>query len=232
MAAGIGSRFGEYTRLIPKGCIKAGGIPMIERSVETLIHCGIERIIIGTGYQKEVYDKYPLDYPQIECCYNPCYAETNSMYTLYQCKEIIGKDDFLLLESDLVFEEKAITSLLECPHPDVMLISPLTKFQDQYFVEHDEQHILSNCSTDASVLHAKGELVGIHKLSNRFYHAMCRDYARKLKEQPKLGYEYELLYMSQHELPIYVLNVEGLKWYEIDDKDDLKYAEEHIIKYI
>ncbi len=232
MAAGLGTRFGKYTEKIPKGFIHCGDKSMVERSIETLIDCGISRIIIGTGYHKEMYEALQTVYPGVECVFSPRYAETNSMYTLCNCREAIGDDDFLLLESDLVFEKKAITSLLECTEPDVMLITPVTKFQDQYYVEYGRGHRLTNCSTDSSELDAKGELVGIHKLSSAFYHLMCEDYAGKLEDNLKLGYEYELLTMSKAIRKVYVLKVDGLKWYEIDDLDDLNYAEENILKYL
>jgi len=232
MAAGLGTRFGKMTETVPKGFIECGGISMVERSIQTLIACGIERIIIGTGYLKGKYEALKEVYPQIECVFSPRYAETNSMYTLWNCREVIGDDDFLLLESDLVFEKKAIMSLLECPEPDIMLITPVTKFQDQYYVEYDEGHRLTRCSTVETELDVKGELVGIHKLSNKFYRTMCEDYAKKVEEKPKLGYEYELLTMSQVIMKVYVLRVEGLKWYEIDDVDDLTYAEQHILPYL
>lgn len=231
MAAGLGTRFGHYTELVPKGFVEVGGKPMIIRSIETLLSCGIERIILGTGYKKEAYEAFQADFPQIETCFSPRYADTNSMYTLYNTRDVIGDDSFLLLESDLVFERKAILSLLDDEFPDVMLVSSLTKFQDQYYVEYDRNHILTSCSVDKNALEAKGELVGIHKLSNTFYRRMCADYATILESQPKLGYEYELLRMSRSVSPVRVLRVEGLKWYEIDDEADLSYAEEHIIRY-
>ena len=137
---------------------------MIIRSIETLLSCGIERIILGTGYKKEAYEALQADFPQIETCFSPRYADTNSMYTLYNTRDVIGDDSFLLLESDLVFERKAILSLLDDEFPDVMLVSSLTKFQDQYYVEYDCNHILTSCSVDKDALEAKGELVGIHKL--------------------------------------------------------------------
>lgn len=229
MAAGMGTRFGSMTEERPKGFIEAGGKAMVVRSIETLISCGIERIIIGTGYLHECYETLAEQYPQIVCCFSPRYADTNSMYTLWNCREMIGSDDFLLLESDLVFERRAITALLDCKHPDVMLITPVTKFQDQYYVESNDEGVLTNCSVNKDELNYKGELVGIHKLSNAFYKEMCDDYSSKVDEKPKLGYEYELLSMSQHCRPVYVLCEEGLKWYEIDDIDDLQYAEEHIV---
>lgn len=231
MAAGLGSRFGHYTELIPKGFVSVGGKPMIVRSIETLVACGIRRIIIGTGYKKESYEALKETYPQIETCFSPRYAETNSMYTLYNSRDLIGEDDFLLLESDLIFEKKAILSLLDRPQPDIMLIASLTKFQDEYFVEYNSDFHLTNCSVHRDELDVKGELVGIHKLSNKFYKAMCADYAQIVDEQPNLGYEYELLRMSRNISPVYVLKINDLKWYEIDDSSDLEYAEEHMIQY-
>lgn len=203
---------------------------MVVRSVETLIACGITRIIIGTGYKKEAYEQLADIYPQIECVYSEKYASTNSMYTLYNCREAIGNEDFLLLESDIVYSRNAITELMECPHPDVMLITPVTKFQDQYYVEHDSTGRLTNCSTDKTEVNAAGELVGIHKLSAEFFSRMCRDYAAVVAEKPKMGYEYELLSMSQNVMPVYVLNAKDVKWYEIDDESDLEYAEQNIIR--
>ena len=57
---------------------------------------------------------------------------------------------------------------------------------------------------------------------------MVNDYAAKIEKYPKLGYEYELLDISQHKLPLNVLKNDSCVWYEIDDIEDLNYAQEHI----
>ena len=75
MAAGLGSRFGHMTETMPKGFIECGGKAMVVRSIEALIACGIERIIIGTGYKKEAYEQLASSFPQIECVFSPRYAE-------------------------------------------------------------------------------------------------------------------------------------------------------------
>lgn len=232
MAAGLGTRFGRQTENIPKGFIEAGGTPMVVRSIETLLRCGITRIIIGTGYKKEAYEDLKGRYSQIECVFSPRYAETNSMYTLFNMRDAIGNTDFILLESDLVYEGKAISSLMDCEYASAMLITPVTKFQDQYYVERDAADVLVNCSTDKEAIRPDGELVGIHKISGQFFRCMCEDYGQKADMQPKLGYEYELLHVSRHIMPMNVLKVDGLKWYEIDDEADLEYAETHIINII
>lgn len=228
MAAGMGTRFGDKTKVMPKGFIPFDGVPMVERSIKTLINCGIHRIIIGTGYHKEYYEELAAKYRQVECVFSPRYAETNSMYTLWNCREAIGDSDFVLLESDLVYERKAIEALKRCPYDSAMLITPITKFQDQYYVEMDDHNVLVNCSTDNTAIEPSGELVGIHKISNKFYQTLCREYEKVMDEKPKLGYEFMLLDISKRVTPMNVVRVENLQWYEIDDDQDLEFAEENI----
>lgn len=228
MAAGMGTRFGHYTDLIPKGFIPYKGKPMVIRSIETLIDCGIEKIIIGTGYHKEHYEALKKEYPQIQCVFSPRFAETNSMYTLWNCRKAIGADSFILLESDLIFERKAISSLIECPFEFAMLITPVKKFQDQYYVQMNEKCELINCSVNKEEITPSGELVGIHKISNAFYKTLCSEFEKIVNVKPKLGYEYQLLEVSRRITPMNVLKVDNLQWYEIDDTQDLSYAEENI----
>ncbi len=228
MAAGLGTRFGEMTSIKPKGFIPFHGKPMVVRSIEAMLDNGIDRIIIGTGYHKEYYEKLARQYPQVECVFSPLYATTNSMYTLWNCRDSIGSDDFLLFESDLVFEAKAVTQLIECSFDSAMLITPVTKFQDQYYVQMNEKCELVNCSINKDDVTVSGELVGIHRISNSFFKILCSEYGRIVQEKPKLGYEFQLLDVSRRVTPMHVLKLNDLKWYEIDDEQDLQYAEEHI----
>lgn len=267
MAAGKGTRFGSMTETKPKGFIEFKGIPMIERSIQNLISAGIKKIIIGTGYHHEWYDRLAGKYPQIQTVFSPRFAETNSMETLSRCKEAIGEDDFLLLESDIVYEQKALTSMLEDLHPDIMLVTPVTKFQDQYYIGCDEDGFLVKCSTQKAEIikdtgdEPVGELVGIHKISNRFYQDMLEVYEYRQRweelfhngEHPeKTGYEFILEDVATWIVPaagfidengnyptypsgglcsarpLYVLVIDNLQWYEIDDENDLKFAQHNI----
>lgn len=263
MAAGKGTRFGSMTETKPKGFIEFKGIPMVIRSIENLISAGIKKIIIGTGYHREWYDNLAEKYPQIQTVFSPRFAETNSMETLSRCKNAIGDDDFLLLESDIVYEPKALTSLLEDPHPDIMLVTPVNKFQDQYYIACDDEGNLLKCSTDKKAILSEtgnapiGELVGIHKISNKFYQDMLEVYKYYQSREEmyhngghpeKTGYEFILEDVATWTAPIvriaegndksseglssarplYVLTEENLQWYEIDDEKDLEFAEHNI----
>lgn len=258
MAAGKGTRFGSRTTAMPKGFIKFKGKSMIERSIKNLLSVGIKRIIIGTGYHREWYEELSKKYPSIVTVFSPLYAESNSMETLYRCRHEIGERDFLLLESDLVYESKALSLLMEDSHPDIMLASNVVKFQDQYYIAVDEHLDLLKCSTDKELLIKEtgeepyGELVGIHRISNRFYQEMIEDYENHHDEYIKRGYEFEIedvatsheyvaaSYVGEngviptsnirlpHRIPMFVLKPKALQWYEIDDEEDLKFAEEKI----
>jgi choline kinase len=229
MAAGMGTRFGEMTSEMPKGFIKAGGIPMVVRSIETLLASGIQRIIIGTGFKKELYDALAITYPEIECVYSPVYSSTNSMYTLWNCRQAIGEDDLLVLESDLVFEKRAIDDLLRNHYENLMLCADVTKFQDSYYLEYNQNQELVNCSVNENDLTVCGEMVGIHKLNNPFYKQLCSYFSTLVDEKPKLGYEFALLHLAQTFEPIHVHKIPDLAWYEIDDYDDLVFAEKNIV---
>ncbi len=267
MAAGKGTRFGDRTAEMPKGFIEFKGKSMIERSIDNLLSAGIERIIIGTGYHHEWYDRLREKYPQIHTVFSKEYASTNSMETLSVCRNAICDDDFLLLESDIIYEPKALSSLIKDKHPDIMLVTPITKFQDQYYIAADYDHYLEGCSTSKEELVDKfasepfGELVGIHKISNEFYRDMLKvfeynirwaEHFQREKQPRKIGYEFILeevatwhcvaagMVTSEEDIPTYpsggllyarplfVLKLDNLQWYEIDDEKDLEYAEVNI----
>lgn len=105
LAAGMGTRLGERTKNQPKGFLMLDEKPIVEQSICKLLEMGIEKIVIGTGYLAEAYERLATRYPQITCVRNDEYEKTGSMYTLYNLKDHIS-DDFLLLESDLIYEKK------------------------------------------------------------------------------------------------------------------------------
>jgi len=232
MAAGVGSRFGSHTLDKPKGFVNVGGKEMIVRSIENLICIGIEKIIVGVGYMSSFYEDLAETYPQIVCCKSDKYAETNSMYTLYVCNELIGNDNFLLLESDLIYEQKGLHVLINSNYSNAILVTPFTKEQDGYYMKVNSRGILSDCTTDVSKRDDfTGELVGIHKLSNQTYKRMYDWYDKIWFEKPKLGYEFALLEMARSGEEIYLLK-EEIYWYEIDDESDLLYAEKNVIPFL
>ncbi|RDW20734.1 2-aminoethylphosphonate aminotransferase [Oceanobacillus chungangensis] len=215
LAAGMGERIRERTGDHPKGFLLLDGKPLIEHSILKLLDAGIESIIIGTGYEKEAYEELAVKYPEIECVYNADYETTGSMYTLYKLKDVI-KEDFLLLESDLIYEKEALNIVISHPCENVILASKFTNSGDEVYIEADDNQYLINMSKDKQVLnHVSSELVGITKLANATFHKLCSYLEKTVKDFHKMHYEEALVSIAK-EIAIFVQQESNIVWCEVD----------------
>ena len=229
LAAGFGSRLKERTKLKPKGFLEIEGISLVKRSIDNLLSCGIKKIYIGTGYLAEIYEKFSLNYPQIETVKSDKYEITSSMYTLYCMKEKLN-DDFLLLESDLLYEKDALKFLLEDELDNIVLASDKTNSNDEVYIETDKNYNLVSVSKKKEELgFVYGELVGISKISIKNYKIMCETFEKQ--DNLKIDYE-NIMAQSSSKSSFFVKKINGLIWCEIDDKDHLRRAIEKILPKI
>ncbi|MCP4163801.1 MAG: 2-aminoethylphosphonate--pyruvate transaminase [Deltaproteobacteria bacterium] len=226
MAAGMGTRLEERTKDMPKGFLKIGSVPIIEESIIKLLNVGIEKIFIGTGYLSEHFDRLKDFYP-VELIKSEKFETTSSMYTLYNMRDRI-KDDFLLLESDLMYDQKGLNYLLEAKENDVILSSGKTNSGDEVYIETDSNGFLVNMSKKSDDLGSiNGELVGITKVSYNTFKEMCVYAEKAFETNPKIDYETVLVGITE-ELHYSVKVVEDYTWCEIDDESHLKRANELI----
>lgn len=217
VAGGLGSRFGGRTTAMPKGFIEIEGTAMVERSVQKLMAAGIESIIIGTGHCSEWYDDLAKKYPCIKTVRNDNYLNTSSMGTLEVCAPYVT-GDFILLESDLVYDAVGLKVLINDDRNDVILASGPTHSEDEVYLEADKNNILTNVSKDRSkITTVAGELVGITRISKTVLTKMCDYYSANRKELIKLDYEHALEAVAKT-YPIYVRKIEYYAWTEIDDE--------------
>ena len=223
VAGGLGSRFGDRTKLMPKGFIEIEGISMVERSVKKLIEAGIEEIIIGTGHCSEYYDELAKKYHVIRTVRNDNYENTSSMGTLEVCVPYI-KGDFILLESDLIYDAVGLKVLQNDNRANVILASGKSNSHDEVYLAADENHILNEVSKNKEIIpNPAGELVGITKISKSCLEKMM-EYYKSSPDLIKLDYESALKYVSVNCEPVYVKKIEYYTWTEIDDESMLNRA--------
>ncbi|MBR9702484.1 phosphocholine cytidylyltransferase family protein [Candidatus Woesearchaeota archaeon] len=109
VAAGMGTRLGKYTKNLPKGMLPFNGKSLIQWQVDTLRAAGIDDIIIVRGYNPE-----KIDIKGVEYRINKAYADTNMVATLMEAKEdMLAADGVLVCYSDVLYEKRLITELLE-----------------------------------------------------------------------------------------------------------------------
>jgi 2-aminoethylphosphonate-pyruvate transaminase len=223
LAAGLGSRLKKIISDRPKGFLILGKETIVEESILKLFNAGIKNIIIGTGFQSEKYEELVAKYPNILCVKNDVYQNSGSMYTLYNMRDRITSD-FLLLESDLIFEKKGIEYLLKTSWPDVILTSGMTHSHDEVFVEINGNNLLVNMSKDPNQLkRIYSELVGISKISYLTFQKLCSFAENAFQKDLMLDYEYALVGIAD-DTSIYVKKFEKFLWYEIDDEKQLNQA--------
>jgi len=230
LAAGLGSRLKGLSKGKPKGFLEIEGHSLIEFSVNKLLESGIKQFFFGTGYLSEAYEAFAEKY-NAQCIKNEIFADTGSMYTLYNMQNYI-KNDFLLLEADLLYDKSGLITLINDQHSDVILASGKTHSGDEVFIEADSQNHLINMSKNASILKSiSGELVGISKVSLPTYNKMCVFANTQFKHNPKLDYEYVFVELAKTQ-ELFVKKVEDYIWCEIDDENHYQRALEKVFPFI
>ncbi len=223
LAAGAGKRLKSLANGRPKGFIVLGDMPIIEESIRKLIGAGIVKIIIGTGFASEYYEELERKYTQIRCVKNKDYADSGSMYTLYNMRKFIS-NDFLLLESDIIYDKSGLYEVIGDRNNNVILASGSTNSGDEVYIEADGIHNLVNLSKNIRELKtAYAELVGITKLSYGAYVKMFETAELRFKSSKNVEYESILKEISLDE-KIFIRRIEDYKWAEIDDESHLKRA--------
>ena len=226
LAAGRGTRLKKMGESIPKGFIEVANKPIIEESIERLLSVGIDEIIIVTGHLSEFYQELASKIKSLRIIHNDKYAESGSMYSLYILDGIIKKD-FILLESDLVYEIRALTALINKPVQDCLLVSGFTESNDEVWVHAPNGKLAGLSKQSKDLLDIHGELVGITKLSLKAFRSMCNIAKQYFETSLHIEYETALAETSQH-YHIECLKIDDLVWAEIDTEEHLEHVRRKI----
>lgn len=232
LAAGMGTRLGAEGRSQPKGFLRLGDRPIIEESLARLRRADIARVLIVTGHCRKSYDELASRSGGfIETVHNSRYRDSGSMYSLYLLKEKID-DDFLLLESDLIYEQRALSSAIAFPRDNCVLISGFTDSGDEVFVELAAGCLVHMSKNRAELGEVSGELVGITKISRELFSRMLTTAEELFEDNLKKDYETDCLVATARSYPVYGHLVEDLAWAEIDDAAHLERARELVYPQI
>jgi len=227
LAAGIGSRLGDEVADRPKGFLRLGHRSIIEESIRKLAHAGIRNVLIVTGHQSTYYESLePEPGMSLRTLHNPDYARSGSMYSLYCARHELS-DAFLLLESDLIYESRALTELLAHPAGDAVLVSGPTGAGDEVWVATKNGKLSQMSkrrdafSDDEQVV---GELVGISKISQPLFRIMLRISEAAFAHSLYFDYETDCLVAAAKQRDIICPLMPDLVWSEIDDPNHLRRA--------
>ena len=218
---------GRNTNFIQPVCLQSiGNQTVIERMIQQLKLLEINKIIVVGGYQIE--SLYERLFDDVLIIKNEDYKWTGTMASLSKIAPYI-KEDFLLIESDIVVETNGLKELIEDPNRDCVLITAESGSGDEAFVEI-RNHRLFKISKDIAQLNRiDGEMIGICKLSYEYFTKMMEFYQEN--QNPYLNYEYLMLDVAQ----TYKLGynkIDNLLWHEIDEQCHLNLVQSTLMKRI
>jgi L-glutamine-phosphate cytidylyltransferase len=188
LAAGNGSRLIGTLDDRPKGFLQFGNRPIVEESIAKLVHSGITDIVIVTGYCFEFYDRLAEKYPFVRTILNPDFATTGSMLSFYTASKYVNSD-FLLLESDLIYEYNALQTVQNSHLDNCILLSGKTGSGDEVYVGVSDDKIVNMSKERDDIKILGGELVGISKISLELYNRMLDIAKDKCKTIAQYQYE-------------------------------------------
>ena len=230
----MGRRLGELTNDNTKCMLEVNGTRLINRTLDALAEIGINRVILVVGYKADNVKRWVGDrYKDINIVYveNNVYDKTNNIYSLFLAKEYLVEEDTLLLESDLIFEPRVLRRIVEDAYPNLALVDKYESWMDGTVVTLDEeQRIKSFISKDKfrySDIESYYKTVNIYKFSKDFaethYVPFLEAYCHALGRNEYYEQVLKVITLLD-DSPLRALPLNGEKWYEIDDVQDLDIA--------
>lgn len=234
LAAGMGKRLKELTQNNTKCMVKVNGVTLIDRMLHQLEAHKLSRIVIVVGYESRKLMDYIATLgikTPVEFVDNPIYDRTNNIYSLALAKEHLLADDTLLLESDIIFEDRVLDALLEDPRDTLALVDKYESWMDGTCIKIGEDDSIDEFIPGKKFVFEDiptyYKTVNIYKFSRYFsetrYVPFLDAYSKALGNNEY--YEQVLRVIAMLDDPgIRAKKLDGQAWYEIDDIQDLDIA--------
>ena len=212
----------------PIGSLEIENETIIDRIIKKLYKYGIEKIIVITGYERAYLKNIVANYKNVIEVYNKNYNISGTMKSL-ACAENKVSDDFILIESDLLFEDRALKSVLDNMIRDCVLITDISGIGDEAFVEIRNDYLYKISKDIHQFNRIDGELVGISKISVNLFNLMLNEF--KENENKFVNYEYILLDVSR-KYDIGYVKINDLIWGEVDNISQYEKIKKDILPLI
>ncbi len=219
LAAGRGRRLGPRGTSLPKGAIELGGESLTARTLRLLTEFGITRCIIVTGHEAAWYRGLTSPGVNLEFVHNARFMTTGSLWSLtFAAAQVDG--DALVIESDLIYERRALATMVGTGASDAVLMSQPTGSGDEVYVDEQEGRLAALSKDPAGFVgEAAGEFVGLARMTRSTLTRLCA--VAEGEGGESMEYEHGLTHIAGTNR-IEVISVPDLLWAEIDTEDDLK----------
>ena len=166
LAAGMARRLRPLTDTRPKCLLQVGSRTLLQRTVDALVAEGISELVVVTGYRADMIRSFLTShYPQLTIHFidNPDYEHNNNIFSLWLARPVVDGRDFLLLDSDILFDPQVSGCMLRQP-TTALALNRHELGEEEIKVIADADGWVTEISKTCSIADAIGESVGIEKI--------------------------------------------------------------------
>lgn len=235
ISAGIGSRMLPITEDIPKCLIKlSSGQSVLDSQVDSIKEAGIKNITIIVGYKAELIEEKikKMDGINIDTVYNPFYATSNNLISLWFARTCMD-EDIITVNGDNIFHAKILSSLIRRKNDIVLSMSKKKQYDiDDMKIIYKNGKLVEIGKT-IPYKNANGESIGIIRYSKNGINIL-RDKLDSMVRNPKnhsLFYLEAIQQIVNDGIEVYLEEVKGDMWAELDFHIDLEYINKNYRKF-
>ncbi len=230
LAAGCATRLRPYSDDTPKTLLPVGGVPILRRTMTSLLRCGIDQFVIGTGYLEHmVREAVATWFPKgidVTFVSNPDFRATNNAYSLLLTREHVENDGFILLDGDVVFDVDVVEELVS-RGPDCLAVRSVGGIGlEEIKVTADNEDRVLAIGKHVPVRTAMGESVGIELFSAATSKKLFAALDSRVRGQNLINEYYEASFQQivDEGTTLYGVDIGSMYASEIDTIEDLMAA--------
>ncbi len=218
LAGGRGTRIANLISDVPKCTLEINSISIIRRTVEIFLRRNID-VIVCTGYKfKHVHNA--LKGLKVKYYYNPFFAVTNSIGTLWFAKKELD-DDVFIMNADVFFDEKILDALIDSRQTVAVSVDKSRAQIGDYCFSLDKQKNIVKYGKDLQPSEKDCEYVGIIFVKKEFLPSFNKKFNNIIENgKYNLWWENIIYTLSDEGIKIKTIDCSQYFWSEVDIYED------------
>ena len=228
LAAGMAKRLRPLTDTKPKCLLEVGGKTLLQRTVDAMAATGITEFVVVTGYRANmIRDFLTAHYPQytIHFLDNADYEHNNNIYSLWMAGQIVRGKVFLLMDSDILCDPKAVAEVARQEEP-ALALNRHELGEEEMKIVVDNDNRITEISKTCRVEDAVGESVGIEKMTADYSKALFQELDQMIVKEGMIDIFYERAFerLIPQGHTFKVIDTTHYFSYELDTPEDFERA--------
>ena len=189
----MAKRLRPLTDACPKCLLKIGERTLLQRTVDAMIAAGINELVVVTGYRAEmIRDFLTKQYPSlnIHFIHNGDYEHNNNIFSLWMTRPYTDGKDFLLSDSDILFDPALIRAVLAA-EGNALALNRHECGEEEIKVIVDADNRIMELSKTCSIEQAIGESVGFEKMTANYSTALFKELEQMIEHEGLIDVFYE-----------------------------------------